>query len=183
PRRAAFFREELMEALSILQLNQGPSTAEHSSMAPLSTAASTVGERRVRLLGSYAGAMGQCQFMPSSFKAYAVDYDGDGRRDIWTSVPDVLASMANYLKCNRWKRGEPVGAEVVLPPDFLPSFLKPTVKLTVAEWQQKHGVRIADGGCGSSGSGESDDKDGSDSTSLPPDMIASLVFSSCCSPF
>ncbi|CAI5533682.1 unnamed protein product [Closterium sp. Naga37s-1] len=209
PRRAAFFREELMEALSILENNHGPPVAIQSlpAAAAADTAASAVGERRVRLLGSYAGAMGQCQFMPSSFKAYAVDYDGDGRRgevgelrvellgsyagamgqcqfmpssfkayavdydgdgrrgamgqcqfmpssfkayavdyngdgrrDIWTSIPDVLASMANYLKCNRWKRGEPVGVEVVLPPDFPPSLLKPAVKLTVAEWQQKHGI-------------------------------------------
>ncbi|CAI5950972.1 unnamed protein product [Closterium sp. NIES-65] len=148
PRRAAFFREELMEALSILQNNHGPSVATRGlpavpavpvPAAAADTAATAVGERRVRLLGSYAGAMGQCQFMPSSFNAYAVDYDKDGRRDIWTSVPDVLASMANYLKCNRWRRGEPVGVEVVVPPDLPLSLLKPAVKLTVAEWQQKHG--------------------------------------------
>ncbi|CAI5459857.1 unnamed protein product [Closterium sp. Yama58-4] len=182
PRRAAFFREELMEALSILENNHRPSVAAKglpavpSVSASANTATSAVGERRVRLLGSYAGAMGQCQFMPSSFNAYAVDYDGDGRRDIWTSIPDVLASMANYLKCNQWRRGEPVGVEVVLPPDFPSSLLKPAAKLTVAEWQQKHGVRIADGGGGgSSGSGEGHGKDGIDATSLPPDMIASLV--------
>ena len=67
--------------------------------------------RRVagHMLGSYAGAMGQPQFMPSSYLRYAVDFEGHGRRDIWTSKPDVLASIANYLAQSGWRTGESVG--------------------------------------------------------------------------
>ena len=72
----AFFRSELMAALHIL---------DHGDVAP------------THMMGSYAGAMGQPQFMPSSYLRYAVDFEGNGRRDIWTSKPDVLASIANYL--------------------------------------------------------------------------------------
>jgi membrane-bound lytic murein transglycosylase B len=75
-RRASFFRQELLNALRILDAGD----VDHGSM-----------------MGSWAGAMGQSQFMPSSYLSYAVDYDGDGRRDIWTSLPDIFASMANYL--------------------------------------------------------------------------------------
>ena len=64
------------------------------------------------MTGSWAGAMGQTQFMPSSYLKYAVDFDKDGRRDIWTSVPDALASIANYLKGYGWKEGETWGREV-----------------------------------------------------------------------
>ncbi len=64
---------------------------------------------RQQLLGSWAGAMGQPQFMPSSYLTYAVDFDGDGRPDIWTSVPDVLASIANYLHKAGWQHGSAVG--------------------------------------------------------------------------
>jgi hypothetical protein len=62
--------------------------------------------------------MGQPQFMPSSFMEHAVDFSGDGRRDIWTNVPDVLASIANYLQKYGWKAGLPQGFEVVVPPSF-----------------------------------------------------------------
>ena len=72
--------------------------------------------RRHELEGSWAGAMGQPQFMPSSFATYAVDQDGDGRRDIWTSVPDVLASIANFIHQQGWREGQPWGFEVRLPP-------------------------------------------------------------------
>ncbi len=82
-RRSQFFRTELLAALRIL--DQGHIAPE-------------------RMLGSWAGAMGQSQFMPSSFLQYAVDFDGDGRRDIWTSQPDVFASAANYLARNGWVR-------------------------------------------------------------------------------
>src|SRR4029077_6074980 len=75
-RRASFFRGELMAALRIL---------DHGDVSP------------AHMLGSYAGAMGQPQFMPSSYLRYAVDFEGDGRRDIWTSKPDVFGSIANYL--------------------------------------------------------------------------------------
>ncbi|MDX7953108.1 lytic murein transglycosylase [Lichenihabitans sp. Uapishka_5] len=73
---------------------------------------------RAQLRGSWAGAMGQPQFMPSSFAKYAVDGDRDGRRDIWTDVPDALASMANFLKQQGWQAGQPWGFEVRLPPNF-----------------------------------------------------------------
>ena len=73
---------------------------------------------RAQLRGSWAGAMGQPQFMPSSFAKYAVDGDGDGRRDIWTDVPDALASIANFLKQQGWQAGQPWGVEVRLPPGF-----------------------------------------------------------------
>jgi membrane-bound lytic murein transglycosylase B len=90
-RRADFFRNELFSALRIL---------EHENMTP--------GELR----GSWAGAMGQCQFMPSTYLAYAVDATGDGRRDIWNSEADVLASIANYLAAEGWQRGLTWGREV-----------------------------------------------------------------------
>jgi lytic murein transglycosylase len=95
--RPPYFRDELIAALLILQ--QG-----HVA--------------RNAMLGSFAGAMGQPQFMPSSFMEHAVDFSGDGRRDIWTNVPDVLASIANYLQKNGWKAGLPLGFEVVVPASF-----------------------------------------------------------------
>ena len=64
------------------------------------------------MTGSWAGAMGQTQFMPSSYLKYAVDFDGDGRRDIWKSTPDALASIANYLKGYGWNDDETWGREV-----------------------------------------------------------------------
>ncbi len=82
-RRATFFRAELLAALRIL---------ESESMAPEG------------LKGSWAGAMGQCQFMPSVFLKHAVDQNGDGRRDIWNSDLDVMASIANYLASEGWQR-------------------------------------------------------------------------------
>ncbi len=92
-----YFRDELISALKILQ--------SHAIARP-------------QLLGSYAGAMGQAQFMPSSYLKYAVDFDGDGRADIWTSVPDVLASIANYLRQFGWQPGLPWGFEVLAPLKF-----------------------------------------------------------------
>ncbi len=73
---------------------------------------------RAGLRGSWAGAMGQPQFMPSSFEAFAVDGDGDGRRDIWGSVPDALASIANFIHAKGWQPGAPWGFEVTVPPGF-----------------------------------------------------------------
>jgi membrane-bound lytic murein transglycosylase B len=92
-----YFHDELISALKILQ--------SHAIA-------------RQQLLGSYAGAMGQAQFMPSSYLKYAVDFDGDGRADIWTSVPDVLASIANYLQKYGWQPGLPWGFEVLAPRNF-----------------------------------------------------------------
>jgi membrane-bound lytic murein transglycosylase B len=96
-RRASFFRGELMAALKIL---------ENGDIAP------------AKMTGSYAGAMGQPQFMPSSYLRYAVDFEGHGRRDIWTSRPDVLGSIANYLAKAGWRSGEGWGQQVTLPPGF-----------------------------------------------------------------
>ena len=94
-RREAFFRAQLLDALTIL---------DRGDIEP------------ARLKGSWAGAMGQTQFMPSSYLAHAEDFDGDGRRDIWTSMPDVFASIANYLKQSGWTGGERWGREVTLAP-------------------------------------------------------------------
>jgi membrane-bound lytic murein transglycosylase B len=95
--RGDFFRGELITALQILE-------QDHVA--------------RDDMLGSWAGAMGQTQFMPSSFVKYAVDGNRDGRRDIWSSVPDALASTANYLRQQGWKPGLPWGLEVELPEGF-----------------------------------------------------------------
>ena len=93
-RRAAYFRRELVRALAILDRGHSPLRA---------------------FTGSWAGAMGQCQFMPSSFEAYAVDHDGDGKKDIWRSRPDALASIANYLEAHGWRAGECIGERVLVP--------------------------------------------------------------------
>lgn len=94
PRRATFFRRELFGALDIL--NRGDIELE-------------------RMRGSWAGAMGQPQFMPSSYLTWAVDFDGDGRRDIWNSVADIFASIGNYLKQHGWQEGIRWGREVAIP--------------------------------------------------------------------
>lgn len=95
--RGDFFRKELLIALKILQ---------HGDIAPQA------------MQGSWAGAMGQTQFMPSAYQAFAVDFSHHGRRDIWTNVPDALASTANYLKGHGWRAGETWGYEVTLPETF-----------------------------------------------------------------
>jgi len=96
-RRSDFFRGELLAALQIL--DAGDIEVE-------------------RMEGSWAGAMGHLQFMPSTFAAYAVDADGDGRRDIWGSYPDVFGSAGNFLSQVGWQAGEDWGREVLLPPNF-----------------------------------------------------------------
>lgn len=97
-RRATLFRKELIAALQIL--DSGDVSVDN-------------------MRGSWAGALGQAQFMPSSFLQYAQDFDGDGRRDIWTSLPDVFASIANYLKERGWTKGQVWGREVKAPPSLL----------------------------------------------------------------
>ena len=94
PRRSTLFREELFAALRILDSGD----VEPAAMR-----------------GSWAGALGQPQFMPSSFLLYAQDFDGDGKRDIWHSTPDVLASIANYLNAKGWNPAETWGLEVQVP--------------------------------------------------------------------
>lgn len=84
------------------------------------------------MVGSWAGAMGQTQFIPTTYLSYAVDFDGDGRRDIWTSVPDALASTANYLQKSGWQAGATWGYEVILPQGFDPSLEGRTA--TLADW-------------------------------------------------
>ncbi len=137
PRRSAMFREELFDALKILESGD----VEPSAMR-----------------GSWAGALGQPQFMPSSFLLYAQDFDGDGRRDIWTSTPDVFASIANYLAAHGWTRGEPWGREIRVPaallarlPEVAPlqtegclARRQLSVPLPVATWS-KLGVRTVSG--------------------------------------
>lgn len=89
--------------------------------AELDAAVRMVGEGRVAradLRGSWAGAMGQPQFLPSSYLRFAIDGDGDGRVDIWSSVPDTLASIGNYLKANGWQPGQGWGVRTVVPPGF-----------------------------------------------------------------
>jgi lytic murein transglycosylase len=95
--RQRFFRGELMAALRILQSGDMPAEA---------------------LVGSWAGAFGQTQFMPTTYQRLAVDFDGDGRRDIVASVPDALGSTANFLARAGWQSGEPWGYEVVLPANY-----------------------------------------------------------------
>jgi membrane-bound lytic murein transglycosylase B len=92
-----YFKDELLAALQIL---------EEGDITP------------ARMKGSWAGAMGQTQFMPSSFREYAVDFDGGGRRDIWTNAPDAIGSTANYLAKHGWVAGLPWGFEVILPEGF-----------------------------------------------------------------
>jgi membrane-bound lytic murein transglycosylase B len=138
PRRADYFRRELLAALQILQ--EGHIT--HPDMK-----------------GSWAGAMGQSQFMPSSFRDFAVDFNGDGRRDIWTTEADVFASIANYLAAAGWREGERWGREVAIPADYHQQaaqwqqgevthtcsvLRRHTVQLPVSDWQMA-GVRQADG--------------------------------------
>jgi membrane-bound lytic murein transglycosylase B len=89
---------------------------------------------RAQMVGSWAGAMGQTQFLPSNFLAYAVDGDGDGRRDIWGSMADVIASTANFLARSGWQTGQPWGAEVRLPPGFDYGRAAAEVRQSAAGW-------------------------------------------------
>lgn len=122
-RREAFFKKELMNALSILE-------QQHISPAEMK--------------GSWAGAMGQVQFMPSSFLAYAQDFDGDGHRDIWNSTADALASAANYLAQSGWSNDLTWGRQVKLPENFDPELFGLSTSKPLSEWQAL-GVRRYDG--------------------------------------
>jgi len=95
---------------------------------------------RAQMVSSWAGAMGQTQFMPSNYVDYAIDFSGDGRADIWNNVPDVLGSTANYLHKGGWKHGLPWGFEVSIPPHF--DYMKS--RGSYEEWRRL-GVRRADG--------------------------------------
>lgn len=122
-RRSAFFRKELLISLKIL--DDGHISPE-------------------RMKGSWAGAMGQNQFMPSSFARRAIDYDGDGRRDIWTSKPDVFASTANYLSAAGWRDDITWGRAVRIPENLDLSLTGRKIKKKIGEWQNL-GVRQLDG--------------------------------------
>lgn len=122
-RRSAFFRNQLLDALRIID-------AGHVAAADMN--------------GSWAGAMGHMQFMPSTFRAYALDADGDGRIDLWNSLPDAMHSAANYLSRAGWRAGEPVAVEVTLPPDFDVKQARIAYRQAVNAWAAL-GVRTADG--------------------------------------
>ena len=123
-RRSAYFRSELFNALNIVD-------KDHIDPAMMS--------------GSWAGAMGQTQFMPSSFLRYAVDFDGDGRRDIWTSRADIFASAANYLASIGWRDDATWGRPVLLPPGFKAELADLKIEKALEEWRTI-GVRRLDGG-------------------------------------
>ena len=123
-RRGQFFEKQLISALKILQ---------RGDISPS------------QMTGSWAGAMGHTQFIPTSFDAYAVDFTGDGRRDIWSDDPsDALASTAAYLNRFGWTKGQPWGVEVRLPQGFDFARTNQTVKMSPAQWGQL-GVRGTDG--------------------------------------
>jgi membrane-bound lytic murein transglycosylase B len=94
------------------------------------------------MVGSWAGAMGQCQFMPTTFLQYAVDFSGDGRRDIWTNRADVLGSIAHYVSRLGWRGNEGWGQQVVVPGNFDSRLADLGSRRTTAEWAQL-GVRPA----------------------------------------
>jgi membrane-bound lytic murein transglycosylase B len=137
-RRSRYFRKELFNALTII--DEGHISAK-------------------KMKGSWAGAMGQNQFMPSSFLAYAVDYNKDGKRDIWGTIDDVFASAANYLKRAGWRADQTWGREVRLPAGFeknIPALMnikrkrgcralkKLSARKTLPQWQAM-GIRRMDG--------------------------------------
>src|SRR5439155_11491319 len=99
---------------------------------------------RAHMIGSWAGAMGQTQFLPSAFLAYAVDADGDGRRDIWGSMADVMASTANFLSRSGWQADQPWAVEVQLPRGFDYGRADTEVRQSTAQWAAE-GVRTMDG--------------------------------------
>lgn len=121
--RRPFFRSELMDALKIL--DNGDVLPGH-------------------MTGSYAGAMGQPQFMPSSYLRFAVDFAGDGRRNIWTNTPDVLASIANYLSRNGWRMGEGWGFQVITPPGLGADLVGREQRRSLTDWGRL-GLRAQDG--------------------------------------
>ena len=123
-RRSEYFRGELIKALKII--DEG-----HISAAAMK--------------GSWAGAMGQNQFMPSSFFNFAVDGNNDGKRDIWRSLPDVFASTANYLSKSGWNEDERWGRPVKLPQGFPKNLTGLETRKSLAEWKGM-GITLPDGG-------------------------------------
>ena len=121
-RRQPYFRDEFLAALEIV--NRGDISPD-------------------RLKGSWAGAFGPTQFMPTSFKRYAVDFDGDGRRDVVDSVPDLVASTANNLKTDGWMPGQTWGYEVTLPAGFNYLLADNAKAMTLRDWERLGVVRVA----------------------------------------
>lgn len=122
-RRRGFGREQLTAALRI---------AQHGDM------------ELEDMVGSWAGAMGQTQFIPTTYLAYAVDFDGDGRRDLINSLEDALASTAHYLGTGGWRKDQPWGVEVMLPDGFDLTLADPEVRLPIEQWHAQ-GVTLVPG--------------------------------------
>ena len=122
-RREALFKKQLFAALTILE--QGHIKADE-------------------FIGSWAGAMGQVQFMPTSYLNYAIDYDGDGKKDIWNTYADVFASAANYLQTEGWNDQQTWGRQISLPVGFDNKLASLKIKKTLQQWQAL-GVRRFNG--------------------------------------
>jgi membrane-bound lytic murein transglycosylase B len=114
-RRRAFFESEMIDALKIIE--RGDVTPD-------------------KMVGSYTGAMGQTQFEPDSVLKYAVDWDGDGKRDLWHSMGDIFASTANYLAREGWARDIPWGRQVQLPASFDPGLAGHDKRRAISEWRK-----------------------------------------------
>lgn len=123
PRRSDLFRAQLLDALRLVD----------RGIVPLE-----------KLRGSWAGAMGQTQFMPSDYLARTIDFDGDGKRDMWNSIPDILGSSAHYLQSLGWKKGQLWGQQVRLPKTFQWQLAEPSAPLPLSTWR-KMGVQAMDG--------------------------------------
>ena len=123
-RRSKFFREQLITAIRIL--DQGHITLD-------------------KMRGSWAGAMGNFQFMPSSFESFAIDYDSDGKRDIWQNKKDAFASAANYLSKSGWQNDQTWGREVRIPKTFDKKLVGLKIRKDISEWRDL-GVLRVDGG-------------------------------------
>jgi len=123
-RRSKFFREQLITAIRIL--DQGHITLD-------------------KMRGSWAGAMGNFQFMPSSFVSFAIDYDNDGKRDIWENKKDAFASAANYLSKSGWRNDRTWGREVRIPKAFDKNLVGLKIRKNMSEWREL-GVLRVDGG-------------------------------------
>ena len=121
-RRKKFFTRELLSALKII--DRGHVNPDE-------------------MLGSWAGAIGQCQFMPTNFFVFAQDFDNDGKKDIWNSLPDIFSSIANYLKKNRWHLKKPIGHQIKLP-------ARKSKKSILGKWKKnriwnKRGITLMNG--------------------------------------
>lgn len=122
-RRQDYFRNEFLAIVELL--HRGDVSAEHAK-------------------GSWAGAFGPTQFMPTVYKSYAVDFDGDGHRNIVTSMPDLLASTSNYFRRHGWQTGQTWGYEVVVPKGFNYLLADRSRQLTLAEWERLGIRRVGD---------------------------------------